>query len=1302
MPPAKQPRGESPANDERSGKKGRSDSSCVLQATYLRSSSSDQLVSRMLECGRVLDEAKAPFAVDKAFVEEVLKKEYTTSGNADVQVVAACIISDILRLAAPAVPFAHSHYEAVVGLFSTVLSKLRAKSKATQHTFCRHLLDILAASHALVPLLQHAACDDATTQIFDTLLNHVAADDESMTAHMAGIISDVISATQSVTETQLSLLMNAISLTGRTSTGFLVASSVLRRHDALMQSVVAAYVTSEFEAGAEELHNVDVTDGELNERKAALKHIASSLEIAVELSKISTNVVSQVVPFLQRQLSHDSNEVRLLVTRGLAKSFGAVVHLTQDFSQAFHQFLARAHDARPIVRLEIVKFAQQALTAHRNHEPLWQSVAPLLESKLLDSDESVRRAAVAAVCELAQLASMHMPGKLLEAVGQRCSDKIPKVRQLAVEKLSALYKSNPLRWIPDAIFAAAYADGEASIVEIGLEGLLPSPAAVGAKSKRGRAIAVFDFEEEDGGAAAGEAAASASGTYVDGLIRLCGDMSATSWSLFSTLMGKKQQLRTAVLRLFEFRTQVRTIDIKTTEGQVVVNSINRLVNFLQAVTHAKKKEWDTLFVVKDEKIAKLFTTVCAPDCVNFVTALDELAKKSHGKVSADAQSFIETSLTKRLAIPFSLEHVDELMARIEAPKGATTGALRTLLAVTKMAQQYVPHVIDKVVALLQKAAENANADPDTARNLLSVLLQVDVDESGDVPPVLAKQSKQIITTIGRLCVGSSTASVGKQAALCLRSIFRNHDVAFKQLLTSCRDKLRAAVDQGTLPYQCASWLKTIAVLAERVRDGEDAIEEVATMLQLAVRTPSTSDGVDFKKAGTSAAVYLSTSCDIVDAAAKALVKLADALPGAKKAAVAPRVFETLLAAMKGTRELGSTTIGACRKRLSLNKQLAKLLLVPSHDCGKEIQFAVLLSSEDNTDVRQALQAKMSTHITKMRTDTRFVALLLVSAIGEDTRGTYNNLKSHVQTIGDKLRSFQQQHEVTLSETRGLSCFLEYAIPTIVLVLAHHSFYPIEKDQSFIGFQRVWHLLFDELFRAGTNCASFAAEIFRKIRALDDSLDPDSTATRTMCDLGVRVMLEILGQKAAGSEASKAYPGVVLMPKFFVKPRDAGRFPVDQVYLDSSVRVSAHVPFKFSGPSITPAKQATSTVRGAAEGDEGGAFDPFLEEGPSPSTTTKKRDALASEAASPAPKLKGPDQAVRKVKMSASQPLSAEEQEAETIANYIRNLCASLTRTEIENTSWKNVKAPIEKLLGHPLTDNQRTMARAVLVEALDD
>lgn len=1287
----------------------------MLRAQYLRSASADQLLSRMVECGRALDEAKMPFAVEKTFIEEVLKKEYTTSGNADVQIVAAGIIGDVMRLAAPAVPFAVSSYEAAVTLFSTVLSKLRVKGKATQHTYCRHLLDVLSASHAFVPLLQQNAYDEATTTIFDTFLNHVSADDDSMASHMATIICDIVAATQSVTETQLGLLMKAVSVQGRTPTGILVASAVLRRHDALMQSVVAAYVSSEFDAGVEELHNVDVTDGEINERKAALKHIASSLEVAVELSKISTNVVNQVVPFLQRQLSHDNNEVRLLVTRGLSKAFGAAPHLIHGFSQAYHQFLAKSQDARPIVRLEIVKFAQQALATNRGNESIWSALAPVLETKLLDADESVRRAVIAAVCESAQLGSPFMPARLLEAVGQRCSDKIPKVRQLAIKSLSGLYCAQPtLRWIPDAIFLAAYADGESSNVELALEDLLPSPAALLAKSKRtaasagSKAAAVFDFEEENTTAASGVSANLAGGTYVDGLIRLCGDLSPTNWAVLSTLMCKKQQLRMTVLRLFEFRAQVITTDIKSAEGQVIVNSINRLVNFLHTITHAKKKEWDALFIVKDEKVAKLFKTVCAPECVNFVSALDDL-KKIAGKVSSDAQAFVESSLSKRLAIPFSVDHLDELMARIEAStagKATQQGPLRALLAVTKMAHQYVPHIIDKVVTLLRKAAENANSDPETVRNLLSVLLQVEVREDDDVPAVLAKQSKEIITTIGRLCVGSSNAAVGKCAAQCLIAVFRNHDVAFKQLLGSCRDKLRAAVEQGTLPFQCASWLKTIGTLATRVKDPEDAIEEVGAMLLLSARMPSTNDNVDCKKASVSAAAYASTSCDIADAATKTLVKLCLALPGAKKAAVAPRVFETLLGAMKGTRELGTSSIGACRKRLAIHKQLAKLLRTPFQDITKEIQFAVLLSSEENVDVRQSVQAKMATHLNKGLADTRFAALLVVSALGEDTRATYNVLKSHIQTVGDKMRALQQQQEVTIAETRGLSCYLEYAIPIIVLVLAHHAFFATEKEQMFIGFQRVWHLLFDELFRFGTTCASFAGEVFRKIRTMDDALDPDSPATRTLCDLGLKVMQEILGQKAAGAEASKAYPGMIMLPRYFAKPANAARFPADQVYVDASVRIAAHVPFKFAGPSATPAKPlATRTVAAAAAaGQQEEPYDPFLmEDGASPSTSSKKAAAAATdyEAASPAPK-RGAGDTARKVQMSASQPASAEEQELEVIANYIRNLCASMSRQQIENTSWKSVKVPIEKLLGHAMSDNQRTMARAVLVEALEE
>jgi hypothetical protein len=147
------------------------------------------------------------------------------------------------------------------------------------------------------------------------------------------------------------------------------------------------------------------------------------------------------------------------------------------------------------------------------------------------------------------------------------------------------------------------------------------------------------------------------------------------------------------------------------------------------------------------------------------------------------------------------------------------------------------------------------------------------------------------------------------------------------------------------------------------------------------------------------------------------------------------------------------------------------------------------------------------------------------------------------------------------------------------------------------------------------------------------------------------------------------------------------------------------------------------VEGGVSASDVQPFDPFLEAddgeqdeaAASPPSSSKKgnqqqhrhtiHEGDDAEAASPVPRGARPDTAHhRKILHTAASSASQStgQQEADVIATYIRNLCARLTREEIELTTWKSVKGPIEQLLGHPMSDEQRNMARGVLTDALQE
>ncbi|GET86693.1 hypothetical protein, conserved [Leishmania tarentolae] len=390
-------------------------------------------------------------------------------------------------------------------------------------------------------------------------------------------------------------------------------------------------------------------------------------------------------------------------------------------------------------------------------------------------------------------------------------------------------------------------------------------------------------------------------------------------------------------------------------------------------------------------------------------------------------------------------------------------------------------------------------------------------------------------------------------------------------------------------------------------------------------------------------VNMSVTAAIVDGSAKAMVALALSCPmssdagggGSTVASRAHAVKYTIDALLQGYKasvavasgRRGPAGIDSCQCRMALEKQLVKLLLTPTPDISRELAVSVVLSVEENAHVRHAVQAKLTGHLLHRTCDMRVAALLLLTAISEDSKSSYHRLRGLVETVGDHLRAKQVSQGASLSSPSALYCYWEYTIPFLVLFLAHHPYYASEATENqFVGFQRVWHLLIGELLRHGTQCAGFVVELLSKIKQSDDALAPESDACRVICDLASRVLLECLGQRQSRAEDLRRYPGSVLLPSFFVRTSRADpQKLLETVFLDQGVRVAANAPFRVLSLSggVAGAESGScgssrqATPRASSTGRSGGAAG-VPEMNHVPSATAPYGVTAASAAVPPSP------------------------------------------------------------------------------------
>lgn len=382
------------------------------------------------------------------------------------------------------------------------------------------------------------------------------------------------------------------------------------------------------------------------------------------------------------------------------------------------------------------------------------------------------------------------------------------------------------------------------------------------------------------------------------------------------------------------------------------------------------------------------------------------------------------------------------------------------------------------------------------------------------------------------------------------------------------DSLTAEASEASLPALLPH-LRTLLLAA--VGDVSDTAEH-AKLSSFFHRSASVRAGSEaVSVALPTASPTMSIAAAIVDGAAKTITRLALSCPaagGARTTAIA-HALDSFLQAYKAVATLacgraGALSLGSCRRRLAVEKQLVKLLAAPTSDIAKEMAASVVLSVEEEASVREVVQNKLAALLLQRSCDMRVAALLLLTAISEDTKSSFQRLRCLVESVGDHLRQKQASQGVSLSSSAALYCYWEYTIPFLVLFLAHHPYYTTEAEMQFVSFQRVWHLLVGELFRHGTQCAGFVVELLSKIKQSDDALDPSSNATRVMCDLGSRVLLECLGQRQCRAEDLRRYPGAILLPSFFVKTsQPSPQRLLETVYLSDEVRVAPNAPFRLT-------------------------------------------------------------------------------------------------------------------------------------------
>lgn len=243
--------------------------------------------------------------------------------------------------------------------------------------------------------------------------------------------------------------------------------------------------------------------------------LRKSHALIVQVAKSVPSLLLNVIPQLEMELLADDVALRLIATKALGQVFaeksamtiaGGGAYMASQYNSTWRQWLSRSKDRAVSVRTAWLEGAHGVLV---NHTALKSDICERLSSKLVDSDEKVRLAAIAVMARLDyETLIHHVDIRTVRELSGRCRDKKPAVREPALRAVARAFSLayteiengnasaiKHFAWIPSAILEALYSADKSVLLRpiqsVFEDYILPLPAKVDEIDEASWAARVF-------------------------------------------------------------------------------------------------------------------------------------------------------------------------------------------------------------------------------------------------------------------------------------------------------------------------------------------------------------------------------------------------------------------------------------------------------------------------------------------------------------------------------------------------------------------------------------------------------------------------------------------------------------------------------------------------------------------------------------------------------------------------------------------------------------------------------------------
>jgi sister-chromatid-cohesion protein PDS5 len=926
-----------------------------------------------------------------------------------------------------------------------------------------------------------------------------------------------------------------------------LACELIRKNDSNLQLAVQHFL-------------IDALKNKGNGEHAMSKRFVDVLEAIAVVD--STSLVT-VWPVLMDELHCDDEDARMRAV----KVFGRVLAapgstVAKDFAHYLTQFLRRFQDKKPEVRVEMLKWASAfVLNSECDDAAIENVVVSHFKERLYDFEEKVRVAAVAAVSDIAEVKPNAIDGEMLRSLGERMRDKRASVRHPVMKRLGAVYRA----------FAGRHADAETPAAEAARFDWIPSTLLKGCAQAdvmhHGVEPVIVDLFP---------ARVSVERRSMFWLSALCKQDEHASKALCCILRNKTYAQRD-VRAYLDLRTKSRASQMSQGTGEeladVSADDFTRAIHAIACHFPDQTKavaSMEKVHAMKDGNIFRGFSSLLKPElsAAECTSITDDVLKRIGSKSAT--YEFAKLLMIKIAQQPFGREHVRKVLdivaaaAKHKNATGSMTAALEHLVQLAGSA----PHIFQGVAKELSSLIFHADA------SVVTAACKITADAPNCLAGAGSRQAK-ICERLKLLCVeGTRTqamhaaATLAKLAAIGERNSEHANDVFVAVVEAAQEDEL--------LDSNLPAVLATVQVVASNAPGlFLRHLEGVERFIVNDVLKRELPRGKKSRAAVSSVAELRGWGIEaLANGCCRAASLTREQAASDERRGFIARVVDVLRATL--SEPISGTEADAAHVKIAAVKATLLIARTENASIPADVFIAAMYASryapDDVIDMIQHGVAKEGLpHVYASA-----LAVLAVECRGDTRKFASDALLAVVDRVRAKSEASVARLSRVMKDEEKLSRTLltytpEYALTTLVYLLAHHPSLPSKEDGAandgiaYRPFQQMISVAVNALVH-GTNGETIPAAyaMMRGLKRAKDANEEDANdhGIYVLADIALFVLKDVASTKGWDTGP---YPGKVAYDRKLYVVGQSGTARNDPLTEGGRPRVGdfSHLPVGFS-------------------------------------------------------------------------------------------------------------------------------------------